>query len=113
MQRAEKILNEMESLLDNLIESARKLLALSKQVIEEEELMSLQQEQEELLARLIKKDSEFHQLSSQVREKLMSTRLNIDAKIDEFQKLNSEFVENINIAHGLIRFENSIPKNKK
>lgn len=113
MQQAEKILSEMESLLDNLIESARKLLALSKQVIEEDELMQLQQEQEELLSRLIEKDAEFHKVSSSTREKLLPARVKIDAKIDEFQKLNSEFVENINTAHGLIQFGNAEPKNKK
>ncbi|HEV8052348.1 MAG TPA: hypothetical protein VGP47_07630 [Parachlamydiaceae bacterium] len=113
MQQAEKILSEMGNLLDRIIESARKLLALSKQVIEEDELMRLQQEQEELLSSLIDKDAQFQKTSSAAREKLMPARLKIDGKIDEFQKLNSEFVENINTAHGLIQFGNDVPKIKK
>lgn len=105
MQQAEKILSEMEGLLDSLIESAKKLLSLSRQVIEEDELSRLQQEQEALLARLIEKDGEFHKQSNGSLEALMPQRLKIDEKIDYFQKLNADFVENISTAHGLIQFD--------
>lgn len=105
MQQAEKILGEMESLLDSLIESAKKLLALSKQVIDEEELTRLQEEQEILLSKLVDKDGEFHLLPNASDQELMPKRLKIDGKIDQFQKLNADFVENINTTHGLIQFD--------
>jgi hypothetical protein len=105
MNQAEKILGEMEGLLDSLIESARTLLNHSTQVIDENELVRLQEEQEILLTKLIDKDTEFHQLPNHSNQSLMSIRLKIDEKIDLFQKLNAEFVENINAANGLIQFK--------
>lgn len=109
MQQAEQILGEIEDLLDKLIDSANKLLAASQQVIEEDELADLQKDQEVLLERLIEKDAEFHKFSNQIQEKLLPRRLKIDEKIDHFQKLNSDFVENISSAHGVIQFKK--PKN--
>ena len=95
----------MEGLLDNLIESARILLNHSRQVIDENELIRLQEEQEVLLAKLIDKDTEFHQIPAHSDQSFMPRRLKIDEKIDLFQKLNAEFVENINTANGLIQFK--------
>jgi hypothetical protein len=106
MQKAEKIIDEMEDLLDSLVESAKQLLALSQHVIEEDELVRLQEEQESLLASLVQKDEEFHKLPKLTQDSLMPRRLKIDEKIDHFQKLNASFVENINASHGLIRFDN-------
>lgn len=105
MQKAEKILGEMEELLNHLIESAKKLLDLSKHVIDEDELLHLQEEQETLLIHLVKKDGDFHKLPNASDTNLMPRRLKIDEKIDEFQRLNAAFVENINATHGLIQFE--------
>lgn len=104
MQRADKILDEMEKLLDSLIESAKKLLELSHNVIDEDELIGLQEEQEALLIALVKKDANFHKLPNASSENLMPRRLKIDEKIDRFQKLNAAFVENINASHDLIQF---------
>lgn len=105
MPKTEHILIEMETLLDSLLENAKKLLALSRQVIEEDELMALQKEQEVLLANLIDKDAQLQQLNSTPQEQLKQSRLKIDQKIDDFQKLNAEFLENISTAHGLIQFD--------
>lgn len=105
MQQAEQVLGEIESLLDQLIDSAQKLLTVSQQVMEEEELTNLQKDQEALLEKLIEKDAEFHKFSNITQEKLLPRRLKIDEKIDHFQKLNSEFVDNISSAHGVIQFK--------
>lgn len=113
MQQAGLILSEMEALLNSLLDNAMKLLMLSQQVIEESELMSLQKEQEILLSKLIEKDSEFHNLTNVSQEKLVQFRLKIDKKIDDFQKLNAEFLENISAAHGLIQFDRGSVKNIK
>lgn len=104
MEQAKKILDDMETLLDRLIESAKKLLTLSQQVIEEDELTSLQQHQEVLLENLIQKDADFHKLPNISQATLISLRRKIDTKIDDFQKLNADFLENLNKAHGLIQF---------
>lgn len=104
MQKADKIVDEMEALLDKLVESAQKLLELSKHEIDEDELNRLQEEQEMLLTALVQKDEDFHQLPKAAQEKQMPRRIEIDEKINHFQELNANFVENINAAHGLIKF---------
>lgn len=105
MQKAEKIISDMEGLLDRLIESAKKLLVLSENIIEEDELNRLQEEEQTLLAALVKKDEDFQKQPQASQDSLMPKRLKIDEKIDHFQKLNAAFVENINASHGLIKFE--------
>jgi len=105
IQQAKQNLSEIESLLDQLIESARALLLLSKQVIEEDEFVHLQEKQEKLLEKLIKKDDEFHELPEKLQEDLLDIRLQINEKIDQFQALNAEFIQNINASHGLIQFD--------
>lgn len=110
MGQPEKILNEMDKILDQLIENGHKLLAASKQVIEEDELMRLQKEQETILDKLIAHDTSFQKCSSEhsnkaLGDKLVLLRAKIDEKIETFQKLNTEFVENISAVHGLIQFD--------
>lgn len=105
IQQAEQVLSEMETLLDSLVETAKNLLKLSQQVIAEDDLFRLQQEQENLLEKLVHKDEEFHEFPKMVQEGLMSERLKINEKIDQFQQLNAEFIQNINESHGLIKFD--------
>lgn len=104
MRQTETILAEMENLLDHLIGNARELLAISKQVIEEQELIRLQQIQDELLTTLVEKDAEFHLLPEDTQKKFILLRYRIDEKIDEFQQLNADFLENISNAQGVIQF---------
>lgn len=112
-QQAEQVLNEMEKLLDKLVESAKSLLLLSRQVIEEDELLRLQQDQEELLEKILQKDEEFHALPTKIQEEMGSQRLKINEKIDQFQQLNGEFIQNINTSQGLIQFDQKALKKRK
>jgi hypothetical protein len=113
IQQAEQVLKEMESLLDKLVETARSLLKFSRQVIVEEDLFRLQQEQEILLEKLFQKDHEFHELPKMVQKELMPQRLKINEKIDQFQQLNAEFIQNINESRGLIQFDQGTSKTPK
>lgn len=106
MQQLEKILIEMEKILDLLIENAKQLLELSKQVIAEEELTPLQEKQQELLTQLLEKDDAFHEACAELKTDYNSPLRNrIDEKLDHFQKLNSNFIDNITTTLGLIQFE--------
>lgn len=106
MLNADKILNEMDQLLDLLIENASKLLELSKQVISEEELDNLQKKQQDLLEKLVEKDEAFHQLNgSATHDDSSPLRNQIDDKLDVFQELNANFIDNITASHGMIHFE--------
>lgn len=108
----DKILNEMDKLLNALILGAEKLLELSQQVIPEEEFIKLQEKQDILLSKLIEKDQELHSHQNLTEPKWQSMRKEIDRKIDLFQKLNDDFVEKITAAHGLIRFDSAGVKKK-
>lgn len=106
MPQAKKILTEMDSILDGLIENARKILKASQQVIAEEDLTRLQKEQKTLVDKLTDKDSQFNKCDDKgTKQGIGTLRKQIDDKIDLFQKLNAEFVDNIAAAHGLIQFE--------
>ncbi len=106
MKKAEVILVQMDELLNLLIDNANKLLALSQQVIAEEELAPLQTSQQELLDELVAQDEAFHKtLPSPSHNYQSPLRSQINAKLDQFEQLNASFIENITSAHGLIQFE--------
>jgi hypothetical protein len=111
-KKPEIILNEMGHLLDKLISGAENLLELSQQVIPEEEFVKLQDHQEELLGKLIEKDQALHSHKDLLNPSLQTMRKEIDRKIDLFQKLNTDFVEKISAAHGLIHFDSTGVKKK-
>lgn len=111
MAELNELLHEMDSLLDMLIDNAKKLLDISKQVISEEELEPLQKKQHALLKKLIEKDEAYHQLDN-VSKQDPFMRENIDAKLDEFQQLNASFIDNITTTHGMIQFEKGKVKTK-
>lgn len=115
MSKANKILSEMEDVLDKLIENAQKLHNLSKHAIAEEELSPLQSIQQELLSTLVSLDDTYHNAHpnpSHVDDLTINKR--IQKKLDVFEQLNSSFVDNIVNSHGLIQFETAkLKKTKK
>jgi hypothetical protein len=114
MQKAEDILSEMESILDQLVLNAEHLHEVSQKVIAEEELTSLQARQELLMSSLLKLDHDFQDAathSAQDRKTPLQNR--IQKKLDLFEKLNSSFIKNIISSHGLIRFEEGKDKKQK
>lgn len=107
---ADKILSEMEEVLDQLIQNAEKLYDVSRQVIAEEELAPLQNRQQELLSTLLQLDDAFHKANMQTKEDNSSVRSRIQEKIEIFQRINSSFVTNITTSYGLIQFESDKTK---
>ncbi|MBA3816330.1 MAG: hypothetical protein H0X29_07395 [Parachlamydiaceae bacterium] len=112
-EKKDVILNEMNAVLDLLIENAQKLNELSLQVIAEEEISPLQAQQQELLSALVELDNAFHQADSLAEEKISAIQAAVNDKIENFQQLNSNFMENIINAHGLIQFKDGKAKKTK
>jgi len=114
MQKVEKILSEMDELLDAIIDNALELLNMSRRVIAEEELEPLQQHQQELVNSLLEKDETFQKICPPPIEEYQSPLRNtINEKLDKFKKINTEFIDNIMNMQGLIQFEKGKIKKKK
>lgn len=106
MDKHEEILSRMEKILNQLIATAEKLKLISQQVIAQDELRPLQKKQEELIAQLLDSDAEFHNaLKGKTKSYDSPARIRIGEKLEYFEKLNSNFIENLGASHGLIQFE--------
>lgn len=112
MEKPEQLLHDMDHLLDKLIDNQKKLLELSKHVVNEEEIKPLQQDQNTLLDQLISKDKAYDQLKKGAKETPSPLRKQIDDKLDLFQQLNTTFIENITSTQGLIKFGKAKPHKK-
>jgi hypothetical protein len=103
MKSLHYFLDQMNQLLNELIQVATQLRDMSFQVISEEDLAPLQKRQEELLSRLENVDQQLqenyqHQIDGAMKE-------NFHRQLQTFQKLNQEFIQNLNASHGVIQFE--------
>lgn len=95
--------DQMKHLAYDLVEVATKLRDLSLNVVSEEDLLSLQSRQGEILKELETTDQE---IRLHYREQLdESVKTEIDQQLAKFQELNREFIKNLNSSHGLIQFE--------
>lgn len=103
MTSLQDYVDEMSQLLNDLVQVATKLRDLSLQVISEEDLNPLQKRQKAILSRL-------EAIDEQIRENYRyqidsATKGHIHNRLQTFQHLNQEFVQNLNTSHGLIQFE--------
>ena len=105
MQPLKEVVREMEILLDRLIENAKRLLELSKQVIVEDEVVALQKVQDDMVTQLTDLDGKRAALCASFESSEMPNQGRIDEKIDVFQNLNTQFIENLSAMRGLIHFE--------
>lgn len=113
METAEDILSQIEGILDALLENAEQLKAISLQVISEGELSALQTKQEDLVHQLNDKQEKFLEASTHghLDPDLPITK-RIVAKLQTFQQLNSQFIENLNSNKGIIHFDKNNQKYK-
>ena len=103
MPMPDEILIEMDHILDQLIKTAEQLRDLSIQVFEEDELEKLQQAQELMVTKLVDLDDAFKvACKGHPFKKENPIRARIDQKIDEFQNINSNFIENVKESHTVI-----------
>jgi len=95
------LIQHVELILNELVETAEKLVLLSQQPMLEEEVTNLQQEEHRLFQQLQDLDQA---LSGDNKEIAISADLNM--LLDKFQKLNNSFIENVNSRKGLLLFGN-------
>lgn len=96
-------LTQMHREFDELIETAKSLRELSKQVVSEEELTAVQKHQQALLEKLEATDEIldrhfWNEMTEHDHQQLRD-------KVHLFQTLNREFIQNLKANHGLIQFE--------
>lgn len=109
-----KLLNKIDTLLDDLVKNALELEKASFQVISEEEIAPLQSKQEKLVSEIKTVDAELTKsLGKNDLEKDLPARKSIHDKLAKFHELNAHFIDNLSNSHGLIKFEIEKIKKKK
>jgi hypothetical protein len=103
MQSFEELIVQMNLLLDRLVDVARQLSSVSKQVISEEQLAPLQEEQDGILKKLEEIDTELQQTFASELTPAMHQQLT--QKLEEFKAFNQEYIDHLKASHGLIQFE--------
>jgi hypothetical protein len=103
MKSLQFFIDQTHKLLNELIQVATQLRDMSKQVISEENLSLLQKKQDDLLGQIERIDQQMQrdypqQVSSKMEEQLHE-------KLQTFQQINQEFIQNLGASHGLIQFE--------
>jgi flagellar biosynthesis/type III secretory pathway chaperone len=111
MPTPEKILIEMEKVVDQVIQTAEQLKDISRRVISEEELAPLLKSQDKLVSQLKEMDEAFQKVYK--GGKVSPIRERIEKKLERFQELNSKFIENLSSSQGIIQFENGKAKKNK
>lgn len=108
MPTPEKILREMDNILNDLLKTAERLQSISHQVISKEELALLQSSQSKLVDQLVELDDAFkNALKGQPLSKDLSLRESIEKKLALFEKLNANFIENLTSSQPLLKLGTS------
>jgi hypothetical protein len=113
MSDLEQTVQEMEGILDQLIETAERMQEISRQVIVESELASLQETEQKLIDRLMHLDEFYRKTFASLPDPLIQKfQGTLEKKLTHFQQLNSNFIENISASHGLLQFQAKKPQDK-
>lgn len=103
MSSLQSSIDQMNQLLNELIWVSTQLRAISFQVLSQEDLVTLQKKQEDILKQI---ESQEQLLQTNYRNQIDSkTWDHFHKKLQEFQELNHEFIQNVNTNLGLIQFE--------
>ena len=103
---AQEILSEMNITIEKLIVNAQTMNKFSNIEIIREEIDSLQNTQEKLIAYLIQMDSEFKNKCDEIKKpNLNSASVKIRNKLRKFERLNSKFINKTAREANLIHFE--------
>lgn len=106
MSSSEQVLNEMRSVLTELVQVAKKLRDASRGTIDEKRVQQLQDEQELLIADLVAIDERYREVSQEKSGESDDVRVlreDIKEQIDSFQELNQIFIRNLQVRRGLIQ----------
>jgi hypothetical protein len=114
MKEAEKILEKMEQILDQIVANAEKMKELSLKSINEKELTPLQHNQDELVLKLQELDAQYKNAAKhQHVEHAEEISKRIESKLNHFQQVNASFIENLRNNQKVVRFEVNPPGKPK
>ncbi len=106
MTSAEEILSKMEKALDDLLANARQIVEVSLRPFSQSDLQSLQQRQQELSQQLQELDTRLNQeYPNAASESNFAAVQHMEEGLQEFQKLNNVFMDNMRKQHTIIQFE--------
>lgn len=111
MKSLQHYLNQVDDLLDELIQTAQELCNLSNQVAAEEEVIELQKKQGDLIRQLEEADHHIQSFDGSDISEVIHQKLH--QKVQKFEMLNQEFIQNFSSTHGLIQFELKRPKERE
>ncbi len=104
MSQFEYQLQELESLVDQLLDVAKEIEETSRLDPKEDRLIPLQEKQEELIHQIQKKDQQLSSPKEQ-SEKGALIEARILAKLQEFEQSNQHAVQNLRTRGGLLYFD--------
>lgn len=105
-ETAEALIVQMESVLQKLIENAKQLNETVLHTFSEEELLSLQGRQKELMDRLVEVDDAVNKACNNSLKKANAAAWGrIQKQLDAFEMLNNEFIHNLSSRTGVIQFD--------
>lgn len=102
---SDDIFSEMEITVDRLINVAEELKDASFHVSSSETIAPLQKEQERLLEELSVIEKQFNKKFPNSVPNSMEIRGRINQKLEVFQSLNQEFINNLNKSKEVIQFQ--------
>jgi DNA repair exonuclease SbcCD ATPase subunit len=103
MATAKQLLKEIDQLVGELTATAERLRTVSDRAIEEAEISSLQDQQNEIIQRLSQADEALKAVDSNY-QKLPAWEA-IQKRLEHFTDLNREFVKNLSVRKGVLNFE--------
>ncbi|MDP1835328.1 MAG: hypothetical protein Q8K75_05295 [Chlamydiales bacterium] len=107
MSSAEERLSQMESILTDLLTNAQKMVELSsKDTTALSQLMPLQELQQGLVEKLIAFDNTLHkECPNEVADNSLPAFARIEKCLEDFQRLNEQYIENVRQNQSVIQFE--------
>lgn len=103
--RTKELLQQMNSLLDELIALAEVMLEHSSADAKAESIEKLQDQQQGIIDKLIVSDKSLQSLLQENHNHFEHDIANLEKKIAAFEQANAKFIANLSIRKSLIHFE--------
>ena len=101
LKNAEALFSLMSELLEKLIENAKKLREVSSHPIAEDIFDALQKKQQDMMRELVELDERAKKHNLTASDTL---KKKVEAQLNEFQKINLDYVEHLRRKLSLIQF---------
>jgi hypothetical protein len=105
-ETAEALIAQMESVLHKLIANAKQLNETVLHSFSEDDLLTLQSEQTELMDQLVEVDESVNKAcNNNLKKANVAAWGRIQDQLDDFEALNNEFINNLSLRAGVIQFD--------